>query len=82
MLFVVSVEKVVENSAAVPVIIKNKNLEITVEYFIRIAAFFDENKHSIIGQVLFLNEMVKQQTISLSSVKSGKQILFPGMCLV
>jgi hypothetical protein len=69
----VSVEKVVENSDAVPVIIKNKNLEITVEYFVRIAAFLDENKHSIIGQVLYLNEMVKQQTISLFSVKFGEK---------
>lgn len=67
-----SVEKVVENSNAVTVIIKNKNLEITVEYFVRIATFFDKNKHPIIGQALYLNEMVKQQTISLSSVKFGK----------
>jgi hypothetical protein len=43
----VSVEKVVENSDAIPVIIKNTNLEITVEYFVRIAAFFGENKQSI-----------------------------------
>ena len=61
-----SIEKVVKNSDAVPVIIKNKNLEITADYFVRIAAFFDENKYSIIGQVLYLNEMVKEQTISLS----------------
>jgi hypothetical protein len=45
----VSVKKFIENSNAVPVIIKNKNLEITVEYFVRIAVFFDENKHYIIG---------------------------------
>jgi len=69
----VSVEKVVENSDAIPVIIKNTNLEITVEHFVRIAAFFDENKHSIIGQILYSNAMVKQQTISLSSVKSGEK---------
>jgi len=77
----VSVEKVVKNSDAVPVIIKNKNLEITADYFVRIVAFFDENKHSIIGQVLYLNELVKQQTISLSSVMFGKKILFTGKCL-
>jgi hypothetical protein len=62
----VSVEKVVEISDTVPVIFKNKNLEITVEYFFRIAAIFDEIKHSIIGKVLYMNEMVKQQSISIS----------------
>jgi len=69
----VSVEKDVKNSDAAPVIIKNKNLETTADYFVRTAAFFDENKHSIIDQVLYLNEMVKQQTISLSSVTFGKK---------
>lgn len=76
-----SVEKVVKNSDALPVIIKNKNPEITADYFVRIVAFFHENKHFIIGQVLYLNELVKQQTISLSSVTFGKKILFIGKCL-
>ena len=75
-----SIKKVVKNSDAVPVIIKNKNLEITADYFVRNAALFYENKYSIICQVLYLSKMVKQQIIS-SSVMLGKKILFTGKCL-